>query len=653
MGISSSSQRLNTSGGGLSTSSTSMQNGFFGSVNLNNANGAFLSITNNDTLSSPRSLGILVDDGSRILTIAGDATISGINTGDQLINLIGDASGSGIGDINVVLADTGVSPGTYSKLTVNSKGLITYGSYIESTDISDFTTAVQTILTNQISSNLIFAADISDFNSAAEAITLDKFAAPVASLNLNSQNITNLADPINPQDAVTKAYADSVSQGLEVKGSVRVATTGNITLSGLQTIDGISLNEGDRVLVKDQTTKKYNGLYVASASSWSRTTDANTSTKVNAGLFTFVEEGTLNSGYGYVLTTSNPITLGTTALTFTQFSGTGEIITGNGLTKTASSISVITNNSSNITVGSSGIDLATTSVSANSYGSGSQVATFTVDSYGRITAANNTTIAITDSQITYNSETANKVFAAPDGSAGAPTYRNLVNNDLPTSGISVGTFTKITFNSKGIATVGANLNSGDITTALGFTPANDSTTVHISGTETITGAKTFSTPIISNVATGIAPLTVSSTTLITNLNADLLDGQQGSYYQNASNLNAGTLDATLLPIFNGDVSTTIVDGAVQFLVNKNEKYSMTFNNGTDWGTPSSGEYSITIPASAHGKGLDPMVQVLLLSGSKYVFTFPDNISVDATTGDVSIDVPSTPDKRFAGKIAIL
>lgn len=107
------------------------------------------------------------------------------------------------------------------------------------------------------------------------------------------------------------------------KESVRAATTANIALSGLLTIDGVTLVNGNRVLVKNQTTGSQNGLYTAAAGSWTRATDANSNAEVTAGLAVHVEEGTANGNKDFRLTTNNPITLGTTALTFAELSGGG------------------------------------------------------------------------------------------------------------------------------------------------------------------------------------------------------------------------------------------------------------------------------------------------------------------------------------------
>jgi len=149
---------------------------------------------------------------------------------------------------------------------------------------------------------------------------------------------------------VTKGYVDAVKQSLDIKDSVRVASTGNVSLtsgsSDLEagdTIDGVTLVAGDRVLLKNQSTASENGIYVAVASSGTpaRSDDANASADVTSGMFVWVEEGTSNGDQGYVLTTNNVITLNTTDLTFTQFSGAGQITAGNGLTKSGNTINVV------------------------------------------------------------------------------------------------------------------------------------------------------------------------------------------------------------------------------------------------------------------------------------------------------------------------
>ena len=185
-------------------------------------------------------------------------------------------------------------------------------------------------------------------------------------VDVNSKRISSVADPVQSQDAATKAYVDAVKTGLDVKDSVRAATTANITLSAPQTIDGVSVIAGDRVLVKDQSTGSQNGIYVVAAGSWTRSLDCDNTpgTEVTSGLFTFVEEGTTNADSGWILTTNGTITVGTTALTFVQFSGAGQITAGNGLTKTGNTIDAV-GTSNRITVTADAIDIASTYVGQN------------------------------------------------------------------------------------------------------------------------------------------------------------------------------------------------------------------------------------------------------------------------------------------------
>lgn len=220
------------------------------------------------------------------------------------------------------------------------------------------------------------SSTISDLATTVKAYRLDEFAAPSSAVSLNSQKITGLADPTNAQDAATKAYVDAAQLGLDVKPSVKVATTADITLSGTQTIDGISLSAGDRVLVKNQSTGSQNGLYTVASGSWVRTTDADTSAEVTPGLFVFVEQGTSNADSGWVLTTDGTITLGTTALTFVQFSGAGQVTAGNGLTKTGNTLDVV-GTADRITANSDSIDIASTYVGQTSITTLGTVATGT------------------------------------------------------------------------------------------------------------------------------------------------------------------------------------------------------------------------------------------------------------------------------------
>lgn len=202
------------------------------------------------------------------------------------------------------------------------------------------------------------AADVTDLEATVKAYSLTSFAAPTASLTMNSQKITNLAAPTDANDAARKADVDAARSGLDVKDSVRAATTANITLSGEQTIDGVAVVAGNRVLVKNQDTASQNGIYVAAAGSWTRATDFDADAEVTPGAFTFVEEGTTNGDAGFVLTTNAPITVGSTSLTFAQFSGAGQVTAGTGLTKDGSTINAV-GTADRIAVSADAIDIST------------------------------------------------------------------------------------------------------------------------------------------------------------------------------------------------------------------------------------------------------------------------------------------------------
>lgn len=151
--------------------------------------------------------------------------------------------------------------------------------------------------------------------------------------------IDNLPDATTAQQPVTKAQLDAAVLGLRWKDPVRAASTANLTLSGAQTIDGVSVIAGDRVLVKNQSSALQNGIYVAASGAWTRSTDADTATEIT-GAAVFVSEGTANGNTLYLMTTDAPITLNTTALVWTQFGAGSSYSQGNGITITGSVIAV-------------------------------------------------------------------------------------------------------------------------------------------------------------------------------------------------------------------------------------------------------------------------------------------------------------------------
>ena len=213
------------------------------------------------------------------------------------------------------------------------------------------------------------ASKVSDFDTQVRTNRLDQLTAPSASVSLNSQKITNLASPVASTDAASKQYVDNNSQGLDVKASVRVATTTNGTLASAfangQTVDGVTLATNDRILLKDQSTGTENGIYVIAASGAPTRADDYAAGAGVASSFCFVEAGTTNADSGWTCTNNKSSdVVGSDALTYAQFSGAGQITAGNGLEKSGNTISadLKANGGAVIESGEIAIDLSASSI---------------------------------------------------------------------------------------------------------------------------------------------------------------------------------------------------------------------------------------------------------------------------------------------------
>lgn len=242
--------------------------------------------------------------------------------------------------------------GTYPNPTIAS-GAVTSTAIANGTIVNEDISASAAIALSKLATDPLARANhtgtqtastISDFNTAVQTSRLDQMAAPTASVSLNSQKITGLADGTSAGDAVNKGQLDAAQNGLDVKASVRAATAGsNITISTAlnsgDTLDGVTLANGDRILVKDQTDKSQNGLWIV-GSTPERAGDANAAGELSGGSFVFVEEGTANADTGWVVTTNGSITPGTTAHDWAVFSRAGELLAGDGLTKTGATLAV-------------------------------------------------------------------------------------------------------------------------------------------------------------------------------------------------------------------------------------------------------------------------------------------------------------------------
>lgn len=342
--------------------------------------------------------------------------------------------------------------------------------------------------------------------------------------------------PTTNNDLVNKAYADAISAGLNFKQPVVAATTVNITLSGAQSIDSVSVTAGQRVLVKNQTNQADNGIYVASNTAWSRATDADSWTELT-GAFCYVEPGgTTNGGTAWYCTILGGGTLGVTPVTWTNFALTPLYYAGTGLTL-SNFVFSITN----------------TGVTAASYGSASKTLAATVNAQGQLTSLSATDIAINGNQITsgtvgssyisgnYSGITGlgtitsgtwnGSTIGVPYGGTGATTLTGYVKGSgtsalsasatIPNTDIS-GLGTMSTQNSSSVSITGGSIAVPTlITTGLtGYLKGNNTSAVTASSTipnTDITGLGTMSTQNSNAVA-----ITGGTATGFTNLGADYL-----------------------------------------------------------------------------------------------------------------------------------
>lgn len=322
------------------------------------------------------------------------------STGD-IVPIGGEGNASSEGMVTKANRDQTIAGTKTFSGTVNHTGVLQIGGTAVSADAAELNKLDgATVTTTELNK---LAGVTEGVGAASKVVILDS----ALNLNLGSGRISSTATPTADAHLATKKYVDDVAQGLDVKASAHVATTealpsvaynnGSSGVGATLTsnnnvgllIDGHTLAVGESVLVKNQAAALQNGLYRVTAAGGedspfilTRRTDADSGTEFSAGSFVFIEQGTTNGSTGWVLSTSGAITIGTTALTFSQFSSAGVADAGNGLQKSGTTLSVKTVSSSRIAVSSDGVDLATSGVTATTDG-----VVFTVDAYGRITAA--------------------------------------------------------------------------------------------------------------------------------------------------------------------------------------------------------------------------------------------------------------------------
>ena len=506
-----------------------------GNITVPGANGDVLFNTSNVPNASSA---LHFDYSANILSVTGNIIGSNVTTGG-LILATGNITGGNLNTANLVSATTASITGNVSAGNVNAANIIAALGNISGSNVvtGGLVTAIGNVITAGVETTQLAGNSVT---ITATGLNQGISLVPngLGNINVNSRYINNLLDPLQDQDAATKAYVDSIAQGLDIKASVNLATTAPLgaytynngssgvgaTITGASvgvlTIDGETVTLNARVLVKNEPSaggfNAYNGIYLCTTEGdagtayvLTRSTDFNQPAEMYSA-FTFVEYGSVNVDTGWVCTNNSSATIvvGTTPIVFTQFSGAGAYTAGNGLSTNGSQFNV-------------NVDPDTTTINGSNQVAVKASANLTTPNIG---AATGSSLSLTGNIDVLNVNATGYVSATG----------NVIGGNISTSGL---------------ISVAGNVNSGNVNTGSISLIGNVISDLAVTGN--VTGATVVSAGNMSgaNITTvGIANIA----TLEVTGNSNIIGNVSGNYFLGNGSLLTG-IDATSIQNGNSNV----------------------------------------------------------------------------------------------------